>query len=188
MPDSHTDPRSLVPFTASVLGAVLRKLATISPQSGLTVAGLMDDVEEHRQAFDMAHGAARQQVGAALQQLLLMGLAKEGPPGSGKGVFMGTDAARELYAVQPKLGDRDRGLAVAEYAPPGPSRRRLQLDLTPEEFEAMDRAMAARGTKTYAEVHRNAMKVYLWHIAQIEKGRQVYAREGERVIEVELLL
>jgi len=66
--------------------------------------------------------------------------------------------------------------------------RRIQFEFSPEAYERLDEVKQATDAQSYAEVVRNALRVYDWMIKQQNKGYTIaLSKEGEPLREVEFV-
>lgn len=71
------------------------------------------------------------------------------------------------------------------------SRKRLQIEMTPDSFERLERLRATAGVATNTEVVRNALRLYEWWTNQVKKEGlhlKLVGPNGDVEREVELLL
>lgn len=63
----------------------------------------------------------------------------------------------------------------------------VRLNLSPEAKAKLDELVVRAKVGGYAEATRNALRLYDWHLTQMENGRQVLVREGDKLTELELI-
>lgn len=67
------------------------------------------------------------------------------------------------------------------------TKNRLQFDLTDSAFDRYQEIKEQTGSRTGAELFRNAIRLYGWFVKKRLEGYSIVLRKGKREIEVELL-
>lgn len=79
-------------------------------------------------------------------------------------------------------------MAKAATAEPKSETRRIQFEFSPEAYERLQQIKAETGAQSYAELVRNALRLYEWVIQQERDGYKIgVTKENKLVREVEFL-
>ena len=65
--------------------------------------------------------------------------------------------------------------------------KRLQIDFSPAAYQSLLHLREKAGSRTLAEVVRNALRLYEWFLEQKEQGYKIHLIKDNQVKEVELM-
>ncbi len=81
------------------------------------------------------------------------------------------------------INARNASTAREKVAPPGKAAKvRVQLDFAPRSMERLNALKEKTESSSYAEVVKNALKLYEGMIEEVESGKQLMVRDANGVV------